>query len=81
MKGYGSGSKMGVGEWKSGGQIEVGKDGEGGDQMEGKGADRGKQGVTWRVISKCPLGTVRLETTLTSYQSGILHSLIFSIVV
>ena len=40
----------------------------------GQGADGGE------VISKHPLGTVWHETTLTSHQSGIIRSLIFSFI-
>ena len=45
----------------------------------GGGGGRGEQGGRWGVISKYPPGTVWHETTLTSHQRGILHSLIFTL--
>ena len=63
-----------LGRWGSGGQIEG----------WGSWGQIGKQGVVRMqgperegVISKYPPGTVWHETTLTSHQSGILHSVIF----
>ena len=55
---------------------EEGTDGQN-EEGRGGGARMGGWGPDGGMISKHPLGIVWHETTLTSHQSGILHSLSF----